>query len=73
MIHGREDTVVPVEQSELMVEALKEAGKEVEFIELYRSGHSYRLAGDRRKEMEAIIGFLDENLAVDPEIWAFSN
>ncbi|WP_156807914.1 alpha/beta hydrolase family protein [Henriciella marina] len=72
MIHGHEDAVVPIEQSSLMVEALSEAGKSVEFVELFRSGHSHRMAGDRRKEMEAIIGFLDSHLSVDPRIWSFA-
>ncbi len=73
MIHGHEDAVVPIEQSSLMVEALTEAGKSVEFVELHRSGHSHRMAGDQRKEMEAIIGFLDSHLTVDPQIWSFSD
>src|SRR3989442_13932960 len=34
LVHGKDDTVVPFEQSSLMADALKRAGKPVEFVAL---------------------------------------
>lgn len=35
LIHGKDDTVVPISQSETMESALKRAGKPVVFVEKY--------------------------------------
>ncbi len=40
LIHGDEDTVVPLEQSEDMADALEDAGKQVQFVEIEGEGHS---------------------------------
>jgi dipeptidyl aminopeptidase/acylaminoacyl peptidase len=39
LIHGREDTVVPFAQSQIMADALKKAGKPVDFVVLDREDH----------------------------------
>lgn len=42
LIHGEDDDVVPIEQSELMEAALTAAGKPVEFMRIPKTGHSPR-------------------------------
>lgn len=49
LIHGKDDTVVPIDQSERMERALRQAGKPVEFVKLkgedhWLSGNETRLA-----------------------------
>ncbi|HUQ53860.1 MAG TPA: prolyl oligopeptidase family serine peptidase, partial [Gammaproteobacteria bacterium] len=39
LVHGKDDTVVPYEQSEAMLRALRRAGKEVELVTLRREDH----------------------------------
>lgn len=39
LIHGEEDQRVPIRQSELMDEALREAGRDVRFVRIPDSGH----------------------------------
>lgn len=41
LIHGEDDSIVPIRQSELMDEALREAGRPARFIRLEHAGHSY--------------------------------
>ena len=64
LIHGEEDRIVPIEQSKIMVSALKKADKEVEFVELPHSTHSYRGMNDRETETRAILDFLAKHLPV---------
>lgn len=40
LIHGKEDKVVPPEQSKIMRDALRKAGKSVEYLEIPDMGHS---------------------------------
>ncbi len=42
IVHGEEDNTVPINQSELLHEALKEAGVEVEFVRVKGAGHGFR-------------------------------
>jgi dipeptidyl aminopeptidase/acylaminoacyl peptidase len=67
LIHGEDDYVVPIEQSELMEKAMKKAGKPVEFIRLVDAGHSYRSDADERTEFEAIRRFLAAHLPAEPQ------
>ena len=62
LIHGKEDVIVPVEQSEYMHKALKEAGKDVTYLELKNSGHSFRPVSERQTEMETVLAFLAQHL-----------
>jgi dipeptidyl aminopeptidase/acylaminoacyl peptidase len=39
LIHGEDDENVPIRQSELMEEALQEAGRDVRFVRIPDSGH----------------------------------
>lgn len=66
LIHGKSDDIVPIEQSEIMAEALEKAGKPHQFLVLEDSDHSYRSDADERKEYEAILDFLSTHLPVEP-------
>lgn len=50
LLHGRDDTVVPIEQSRMMATALRRVGKPVEFIELAGEDH-WLSRGDTRQQM----------------------
>jgi dipeptidyl aminopeptidase/acylaminoacyl peptidase len=61
LIHGRDDTVVPYEQSELMTSALKRAGKSVEFVTLKHEDHWLSSGETRLQMLEASVAFLKKN------------
>ena len=58
LIHGRQDTTVPIEQSEEMVAALRAAGKNVEYVVLENETHHIETGSLRIKMLESMIGFL---------------
>ena len=58
LIHGKDDTVVPFEQSTLMVEALKKAGKPVEFVTLKHEDHWLSTGATRLQMLQATADFL---------------
>lgn len=62
LIHGDDDTVVPVEQSLEMQSALKKAGKRVTFVGLDGSDHSLDRASTRTAVLKAVGGFLQASL-----------
>tara|TARA_R110002051_G_scaffold84858_1_gene150186 strand:+ start:150 stop:2294 length:2145 start_codon:yes stop_codon:yes gene_type:complete len=64
LIHGEEDGVVPIEQSELMEKAMKKAKKDVRFVRLEESGHTYRSDEDEEREYLEILNFLARHLPV---------
>jgi len=62
VIHGKKDAIVPFEQSERLVEAMRKAGNEVEFLPLENDGHGispHNLPNVLEKTHE----FLQEHLA----------
>ena len=61
LIHGRDDTVVPVSQSANMFDALKQAGKQVQFVELDGEDHWLSRSETRRQMLDATVRFLEEN------------
>jgi dipeptidyl aminopeptidase/acylaminoacyl peptidase len=61
LIHGRDDTVVPYEQSEVMASALKRAGKAVEFVTLNHEDHWLSRSATRLQMLEATVAFLRTN------------
>ena len=61
LIHGRDDTVVPYEQSQVMADALKRAGKAVQFVTLDREDHWLSRSATRLQMLEATVGFLRAN------------
>lgn len=62
LIHGDDDDVVPIEQSETMMKALQRAGKPVEMIELKDEDHWMSTGEGRMKTATAVEKFLTEHL-----------
>jgi dipeptidyl aminopeptidase/acylaminoacyl peptidase len=61
LIHGRDDTVVPFEQSEVMMDAMKKAGKQVEFVTLKHEDHWLSSGATRLQMLQATAAFLKTN------------
>jgi dipeptidyl aminopeptidase/acylaminoacyl peptidase len=62
LVHGRDDTVVPIAQSQLMERALTDAGKTVQFVELEGEDHWLSGAKTRLEMLKALDAFLAEQL-----------
>jgi dipeptidyl aminopeptidase/acylaminoacyl peptidase len=58
LIHGKDDTVVPYQQSDTMAAALKRAGKSVEFVTLNREDHWLSRPETRTQMLQASVAFL---------------
>ncbi len=58
LIHGRDDTVVPYEQSEVMLNALKQANKQVEMVTLKHEDHWLSSSETRLQMLQATVAFL---------------
>lgn len=58
LIHGKDDTVVNYEQSQLMADALRKAGKEVEFVTLKKEDHWLSSGETRLQMLQASVNFL---------------
>jgi dipeptidyl aminopeptidase/acylaminoacyl peptidase len=61
LIHGKNDTVVPFEQSQMMVDALKRASKDVDFVVLDREDHWLSRGETRLQMLQAAIDFLEKH------------
>jgi dipeptidyl aminopeptidase/acylaminoacyl peptidase len=61
LIHGRDDTVVPFRQSELMYEALRSAHKQVQLVALTGEDHWLSRGGTRLEMLQAAVAFLREH------------
>ena len=61
LLHGRDDTVVPIEQSRNMAAALRRADKPVEFIELPGEDHWLSRAETRQRMLAESMRFLMEH------------
>ncbi|MDO9610079.1 MAG: S9 family peptidase [Brevundimonas sp.] len=66
LIHGKDDTVVHIEQSRIMAEAMRRAGKPVEFIELQGEDHWLSRADTRQQMLRETVRFLEANNPVGP-------
>ena len=61
LVHGRDDTVVPLSQSQTMADALRKADKPFEMVVLKGEDH-WLTRGDTRLEMlKAVVAFLEKN------------
>jgi len=58
LIHGRDDTVVPFEQSQLMFDALKRQKKDVELVALKKEDHWLSGSETRLQMLQATVAFL---------------
>lgn len=61
LIHGKDDIVVPYVQSELMLSALKRAGKPVEMVTLAGEDHWLSKSETRLSMLEAAVRFVEEH------------
>jgi len=58
LIHGRDDTVVPYEQSSVMYEAMRKAGKHVDMITLKKEDHWLSRSETRLQMLKSSVAFL---------------
>ena len=65
LIHGKDDTVVPIEQSRLMDAALRRAGKPVELVELAGEDHWLSRTETRQTMLREMVRFLEANNPAD--------
>jgi dipeptidyl aminopeptidase/acylaminoacyl peptidase len=61
LIHGEDDTVVPFEQSQVMLSALKRAGKPVQLVTLKHEDHWLSRSETRLQMLQATVDFLKAN------------
>ncbi|MFN3229311.1 MAG: alpha/beta hydrolase family protein [Asticcacaulis sp.] len=61
LIHGKEDTVVSFHQSIMMRDALKRAGKSVEYLELAGEDHWLSREETRIQAVEAVVSFVEKH------------
>ena len=59
LLHGRDDTVVPIEQSRAMAAALRAAGKPHELIELPGEDHWLSRSATRQRMLSETVRFLE--------------
>jgi len=59
LLHGRDDTVVPIEQSRAMASALRAAGKPHELIELPGEDHWLSRSATRQRMLAEMVRFLE--------------
>jgi dipeptidyl aminopeptidase/acylaminoacyl peptidase len=62
LVHGRDDTVVEIDQSERMYRALKKADKDVTFVQLDGEDHWLSSAETRLEALRAVADFIREKL-----------
>ncbi len=67
MLHGRDDTVVPIVQSQRMLKAMKRAGKEAELITLKGEDHWLSGSETRLELLKKISDFLDKHNPIEAE------
>jgi dipeptidyl aminopeptidase/acylaminoacyl peptidase len=58
LIHGKDDTVVDPEQSAIMANALRRAGKQVDYVVLDKEDHWLSHSETRRAMLEAAVAFV---------------
>jgi dipeptidyl aminopeptidase/acylaminoacyl peptidase len=61
LLHGEDDAVVSIEQSEIMAAALKKANKPYEFVKLKSEDHWLSKADTRLQMLQAVVKFLEKN------------
>lgn len=61
IVHGKEDKRVPVKQSRMMADALRAAGKPVDYLEQPLADHHFTRGEDRLEFLRAMGAFLDKH------------
>ena len=64
LIHGNKDAIVPVTQSRVMADALKDAHKTYEYVELEDGTHNLDYLDHRKQTFEAMEAFLKKYMPV---------
>ena len=59
LLHGRDDTVVPIEQSRILATALERAGRPYEFVELSGEDHWLSRPATRTRMLTETVRFLE--------------
>jgi dipeptidyl aminopeptidase/acylaminoacyl peptidase len=64
LMHGGDDRIVPISQSEAMRDALTRAGKPVQFIRIENEGHIWAdwTLADRQQLLESVDAFLSQHI-----------
>jgi dipeptidyl aminopeptidase/acylaminoacyl peptidase len=66
LIHGAEDTTVPIQQSRVMQRALRDAGRPADLVVLKADDHYLSSTASRTLLLESLFTFLDRWLPVTP-------
>jgi dipeptidyl aminopeptidase/acylaminoacyl peptidase len=66
LVHGRDDTVVPIDQSRTMAQALQRAGKPVELVEQKGEDHWFTRGETRLGMLRAVVAFLEKHNPPSP-------
>jgi dipeptidyl aminopeptidase/acylaminoacyl peptidase len=61
LIHGRDDTIVPFQQSEAARAALSAAGRSVELVQLRQEDHYLSREATRIQAMNAAVAFIERH------------
>jgi dipeptidyl aminopeptidase/acylaminoacyl peptidase len=61
LVHGENDTVVPIEQSRAMQKALASAGKPAEFVLMDGEDHWLSNAATRQAMLKAVVAFVEKH------------
>lgn len=61
LVHGKDDTVVPIRQSEMMVSALHDAKKPVQFVEMQGEDHWLSRDETRKTMLKATVAFVRQH------------
>jgi acetyl esterase/lipase len=61
LIHGKDDTVVPFEQSQMMADALRKAGKPFDFVVLNHEDHWLSTGATRLQMLQATMDFVEKH------------
>lgn len=70
LLHSELDVTVPIAQSVLMYNALKEAGKKVEFVRVPGDDHYLRLEQTRLRVLQEVEKFLGANIGAETSVTA---
>jgi dipeptidyl aminopeptidase/acylaminoacyl peptidase len=60
LIHGKDDTVVPIDQSQIMERALRRAGKPVEFVTMDNEDHWLSREETRIAMLKSAVAFVEK-------------
>ena len=68
LAHGTKDRVVPIQQTQAMAGALKDAGKPFQYVELEDADHSVQQGPERAQLFSAVDEFVTRSLGTPASI-----